>query len=286
MKPRASFAGVVCLVAVVLVASAGMGISSSAAAPASSSRAPAICSPAAVPSLPAAQEEPGSISKAWRLKIKPGMEAQFEEALKQHWEVHRQSGDTSSYVMFMVEDGEHAGEYGLLTSGHHWADFDVFDAEISGACSADYVANLAQYVESMRSVITAGLPHVSRPPAPEDTFQFAQVYEYRVSFEGAAEWVHLLEKSQKAVEAVDWPLRFSWSTLVSGSEGPLFYCVVYMDNWADFAGPEMTFEAALEEYYGRQEAEEIVEDFYEAAESVTTWIARLRPDLSYVPGAQ
>ena len=42
----------------------------------------------------------------------------------------------------------------------------------------------------------------------------------------------------------------------------------------------------LEEAVGREEAEEIMEGFYEAIEGVNVWIARLRPDLSYVPAVQ
>ena len=274
MKLRVSFLAVVCLAIAAFAAWSLLGTS------------PLSAAPSAALASPTAQEEPGNISRVWTMTIKPGMQQQFEEAIVQHWEVHRQLNDPAAYTVFVIEDGEKAGQYGVITSGHHWADFDAHEGEILAADQADFAANVAQYVDSTTSIITAGLPSVSNPPAPGTPYKFAQVYEYRLDFEESAGFVRLLEKAKKAADATGWPWNYSWSTLVSGGEGPIFYAVAFLDNWAAFAGPDQTFEAMLEEAVGREEAEEIMEGFYEAIEGVNVWIARLRPDLSYVPAVQ
>jgi hypothetical protein len=261
MKLRASFLAVVCLE---IVALAGSFVLAS----------------------PAPQEEPGDISRVWFVKVKDGMQPQFEEALLQHWEAHRALNDPGPYQVFMVEDGEKVGQYGMLAAGRHWADFDTFDENVMPGCMADWAENVAPYVEYFTSIATATMPNLSLPPAPGASYMFAQVYEYRVDFDEMDDFIGLLEKAKKAAEEKAWPGRYTWSSLVSGGEGPLFYAVVYLESWAAFAGPEPTFEVMLEEAYGSEGAGEIMEGIYEAIEGVDAWIARLRPDLSYATAAQ
>jgi hypothetical protein len=55
-------------------------------------------------------------------------------------------------------------------------------------------------------------------------------------------------------------------------------------NWADFKDPEKSFEAMLEEVYGRVEAEKLLKVLTKTVRSETSQILKFRPDLSYTPG--
>ncbi len=126
MKLRASFLAVVCLA---IAAFAGWSLLGTS---------PLSAAPSAALASPTAQEEPGNISRVWYVEVQPGLQPQFEEAIVQHWEVHRQLNDPAPYTVFVIEDGEMAGQYGVITSGHHWADFDAHEGEILVAAQADF----------------------------------------------------------------------------------------------------------------------------------------------------
>jgi hypothetical protein len=111
-----------------------------------------------------AQEAPGTISRVYTFKVKPGMEQQFEDAVKEHFAWREEQGDTWTWMAFTYETGERTGQYGFVSSGHHWSDFDAYDANMRDAVTANFRQTVWPYVDSMENVINESLPDFSKPP--------------------------------------------------------------------------------------------------------------------------
>ena len=89
----------------------------------------------------------------------------------------------------------------------------------------------------------------------------------------------------KALTEHEWPAHYSWSTLVNGGMGPVYTLAVYHDSWASMAEPDTPLPALMEKAYGRMEADNIMQAISDSVLHVDSWMARLRPDLSYIPAS-
>ena len=234
--------------------------------------------------LPAmAQDEPGTLARAFFLTIKPGMTQQFEEAYKQHIAWHRQQNDTWEWHTWQYETGERLGQYLVRTPGHHWEDFDA-QAEFSAADTADFSAGAGQYVSSTSSTFSRLLPKVSRWPEGDAMPAFVEVLTFRLRYGASREFNYAIKKINEAINKSDWPVHYAWLTTVSGGQLGTYILVLPHKNWADFKDPEKSFPAMLEEVYGRVEAGKVLKALTKSVLSESSQIARFRPDLSYIPG--
>ncbi len=231
----------------------------------------------------AAQEQPGPVARLFFVKPKAGMRAQFEQAAKRHMEWHRQQKDTWTYYGWESVTGEQIGTYGFGTFGHHWKDFDA-RAKFDEADSADYYANVAQYVESRSSVFDIYHPEISRPLEGESPL--VQVIVFQVKVGEQEEFLQGIRKAHEAIKKTDWPVHYDWYELANGGEGPAYVLVLPHKNWADFEPPELSFPAMLEKAFGRQEAESVLKMFNYNTRKQTSEISKSRPDLSYIPAAK
>ena len=68
-----------------------------------------------------------------------------------------------------------------------------------------------------------------------------------------------------------------------GGEGPMFSLVVMHDNWVSFKTPEKTVLSILEDAFGRQGADQVMETFWDCIARQEINVLRYRADLSYVP---
>jgi hypothetical protein len=238
-----------------------------------------------VAGLAGAQEAPGTVSRIYTFKVKAGMEQQFEDAVKEHFQWRQQHGDPWTWMAFTVETGEDSGQYGFISSGHHWGDFDTYDAELREAVIANFRQTVSPYVESMENVFTESMPELSKPPGDELELRMVQVFHYYIKFDHGQDWTNAIAKINKALTEHDWPAHYSWSTLVNGGVGPVYTLAVYHDSWASMAEPDTPLPALMEKAYGRMEADNIMQAISDSVLHIDSWMARLRPDLSYIPAA-
>jgi hypothetical protein len=230
-----------------------------------------------------AQDEPGTLARGFFLTIKSGMGQQFEAAYKQHIAWHRQQNDTWEWHTWQYETGERLGQYLVRTPGHHWEDFDA-QAEFGEADSAHFFAGAGQYVASVSSTFARILPKVSRWPEGDAIPAFVEVLTFRLRYGSGREFNYAIKKVTEAINKSDWPVHYLWLTTVSGGELGTYILVFPHENWAGLNPPEKSFEAMLEEAYGKQEAEEIQKVFDRTIKSERSQISVYRPDLSYIPG--
>ncbi len=234
--------------------------------------------------LPAmAQEAPGPITRVFVDKAKTGMEQQYEEAVKQHIAWHREQGATWSWVVRRIESGENFGQYLWITPGHRWEDFDN-PAVPSDEDGAHFDSGAGQYLESSTSVFTLYLADISRPLEGDTPAAVTSAIFFQIRRGKGDEFMTAVKKVHQAIEKTNWPTNYSWLALVSGGYHPTYVLVFQEENWAGLNPPEKSFEAMLEEAYGKQEAEEIQKVFDRTIKSERSQISVYRPDLSYIPG--
>jgi hypothetical protein len=230
-----------------------------------------------------AQEKPGTVGMVFMVKAKAGMRQQFEQANKRHMDWHRQQKDTWAVDVWEVVSGEHVGQYGYGSFGHHWKDLDSH-AKFDEADMADYLANVAQYVEPVVARYYVSHPDLSRPM--EGEAPLAEVVEYRLNMAGESDFLMAVRKVHEAIQKGNYPLYYHLYELYNGGEHPTYVFVFLHKNWADFEPPEETFRGMLEKAYGRDEAESILKLFDKSVHGVRSQIIAFRPDLSYSPPAQ
>jgi len=236
--------------------------------------------------LPAgAQQEPGPIARVGLFKIKSGMGQQFEQGIKRHNDWHKKQNDKWEYHTWEVVSGENAGRFYRGTFGHHWDDFDA-EEKWAAADSADSMVNMDPYVDSATPSFYAYLPKVSRPPTGEGPARLASLLWFHLHMGKNDEFMHAIGKVHEAIGKTNWPAHYEWYVMVNGGEHPTYVLSLPRTKWADFKPPEKAFDAMLEEAFGRQEAQSLLQELDKSIHCERSEIVSYRADLSYVPAAK
>lgn len=229
----------------------------------------------------AAQEDGGNIAQIISFSAKPGMEKELAEGIKRHLDWHREQNDPWTWLAWEYLSGDNVGTYGAGTFGHSWEDFD--NAPVSrDDDDADVLLNIAPYsnLDSIR--FYALLAEVSHGKE-NDAGPMWTIETFRVRVGRSGDFEHLVKKFHDAIQETGWPVHYGWYRLVNGGEGPEYVLVRPRENWAAFNDPEKPFAAMLEEHYGRQEAQSLLEQLWQVVKGVSSTITRSRPEFSYIP---
>jgi hypothetical protein len=237
------------------------------------------------------QEEAGRPSRAnqntvarfFSVTPKGGQAQQLEEGIKKHIAFHRANGDQSDWYVWMVETGPGLGSYLVGTLGHQWKDFEGM--ELGPKDGADIQANITPYVEHVSSSIWTFRSDIS--PAPEEKgapAKFLQVEEFFLHPEGAQDFENTVRQITQAMNKVAAqqhggkpPMLYQ---LEEGGEGPRIALVFSHENWADFTPHGVTVMEALQQAFGQQKAQQIMQTGGKAIRYTESQILRYRPDLS------
>ncbi len=232
--------------------------------------------------LPAAPQmsSDGNVVKVYFIKAKSGMEKQWEEALKKHFAWHKAQGDKWTFIAWQVITGEGTGGYGVGTFGHNWEDFDTPGVNPE-ADEADIRANVLPTIESERPTFWLLLKDVSRPS--ETTAPMSEVLTFELHYGKTAEFSYLIKKFTDAIVKTQWAINYEWYALVNGGEMPTYVLVIPRANYASFKQPSKPFPVMLEEAYGRQEAEALLERLNKCVKEEESELIRSRTDLGYTP---
>ena len=227
-------------------------------------------------------ESPPPIARDYDLNVKMGHEADFVAAMKKQVEWYRKNDETWSWHTWQWETGEKAGQFVFRSPGHHWSDMDDRDERAAEARS-HFLDNVGPHLESMSANISALMPDLTRWPGTEATAAFVSIHEFNLHYGKAEKFVNILGKFHDAIVDADWPVHYAWLARVSGGEVPTFILAVPHDSWADMKGPDEHFNSMLEDVMGRLDARELLAEFDGCVKRQTVSLARLRPDLSYMP---
>jgi hypothetical protein len=232
-----------------------------------------------------AQEKPGTVGMVLTVTAKDGAYQKLEEALKAHYQWHRDQKDDYSWLVWEVANGEHIGRFVIGTFGHHWKDLDARTA-FDKADDADFFANVMPSVSSISFAFYTVIPEASRPTGSKEPSSMLQITHYFVKPAGIPEFNDALKEIKAALDKANYPAHSNWYRLVSGGKGPDYVLVTARNSFADFEPPEKGLEAVLTEAYGAPKAVALMKQVLANTDHVYTEILRYRPDLGYIPAAQ
>jgi hypothetical protein len=236
----------------------------------------------------AAQMAPKSVTELIEIKVKEGMNQQFEEGIKKFHQWEHQQNNPFTYHYWSVITGSEGGNYIVATTGHDWKDFD--EAEKFGPASGkDLAADVGPYVES--AVVSYWEAHqdlsANPPQAGEAPPKFISVTTYFLKPGGFDTLEDIIKQANEAIKKTNWPAKHDeWYTLINGGEGPQLSVVTWHKDWADFQPPEPSFGKMLTNVYGKVGSGALYQKFLKSIRTWKTEICRYRPELSYIPKSQ
>jgi hypothetical protein len=230
------------------------------------------------------EDRPVNVGWVYETTPKPGMTKQLEEGRKRHMDFHRKQNDTWTWSVWQVETGDSTGSYLSTSFGHSWQDLDAWEQKMGTADTADGAVNLSPYAASTTASIWMVMKEASRPPAGDNPPKLAQVNHFLLKPGSEQDFENDIRKITDAINKANWNTNYEWYSLQDGGEGPHYVLLIYMNGWADLAGPEPEFPAMLEKAVGRHDAEALMHSVYQTVKREWTETIRYRPDLSYVAG--
>jgi len=230
-----------------------------------------------------AQSQPGNIEALQFQTPKNGMIAQYEAGRKAKIAWHKQKNDSQPLLVSQVISGEHMGTYIVGRFGQHWADMDnpsvPDDADL-----AEYMKDIAPYVEKLSSSYYEFLPKVSNP-SEDMNAKFIEVITFHIRYAKNDDFRSAIAKVHEANQKLNVPTHYSWHHLVNGGPGGTYVLTFNRANWAAFEdNPAVKpLRDRLREAFGESEATSVIERLNASIESTYSDIIQLRPDLSYMP---
>jgi len=224
-----------------------------------------------------------TMARFYSVMPKGGQAQQLEEGIKKHIAFHRANGDQSDWYVWTVETGPALGSYLVGTLGHQWKDFEGM--ELGPKDGADVEANITPYVQHVSSSIWTFRNDIS--PAPEEKgapAKFLEVEEFFLRPEGAQDFENTVKQITQAMNKVPAQQRGGKPPMLyelrEGDEAPRIALVFPHENWADFEPHGVTVMQALQQAFGQQKAQQIMQTGGKAIRYTETQILRYRPDLS------
>jgi len=228
-----------------------------------------------------AQARPTTVARFYSVMPKEGHAKQLEQGIKNHMAFHRQAGDKSEWQVWTVETGPSVGGYVVGTLGHQWTGLEQM--ELGPKDAADVEVNIAPHVQRVSSSIWLFRGDIS--PGPEGKpSKFAQVTHYVLRPEGVQDFENVVKQINDAIGKVPAEQRGGpppmLYQLFSGGEGPRLALVFSRNSWGDFAPRGTTVMQALQQAFGNEKAQQIMQSGGKAIRYAETEILRHRPDLS------
>jgi hypothetical protein len=231
-----------------------------------------------------AQEKSVNVGRVFSMTPKPGMSKQFEDGRKRHMDWHRKQNDSWRWETWQVETGPTTGSYVSVTFGHTFKDFDTWEAKLGAADVADTTTNLLPYLtENGDNSFWMVMPDISNMPQGNPNPKMAEVNHFLLRPGSSQDFTDAVKKIDEAIKKSNWPVHYTWYSLVDGGEAPHYVLLIYMNGWADLAEPEPSFPAMLEKGVGRHDAESLMHTIDKAIQRQWTETIRYRQDLSYEP---
>lgn len=222
----------------------------------------------------------GPIGQNFLVEPRAGQEMLWEEAYKEHVQWHADMNDSWDWVAYQIMSGPDTGKFIIRTGGHEWADWDEH-SDFEAKDFANYYENAAKHTESYSVTFDRIHWNLSRVGDAADPYNLIQLTEVKVKPEKVADFLVAVGKYHAAFEKTDSPNRYVTVSIESGGRVGDFMFVGLHEGYAGLEEDPMAMAKMMEEVYGRQEAQAINEDFQECVESMQSYMAILREDLTY-----
>ena len=240
----------------------------------------------AAPLMAAEEEAPQMVvAMNYFVTVNPGQALDFEAAAKSHMEWHASKNDTWYWHTWQIANGQHIGQYIIRTGNHSWADFDQ-RAEFDQEDTADYLKNVARFVQNLSSNLVVSSPEISKWPADYGMPTMVEVSVIQVKDEYGDAFYHTIKKVHEAIVEKEMPYTYSWSYVANGGEGPgpTWVLVFPFKSWTEYGeSMDPAFWKKVEEVFGEFETDLLRKTWSKSVASYESFIAAYRADLSYNP---
>lgn len=223
----------------------------------------------------------GPLGQNILVKPKPGQEGQWEAAYKEHLKWHADMNDSWNWVTYQMLSGPDAGQYFVRTGGHEWKDFDEL-GDMEAKDTANYYETAGKYAESHTIWWDRTHRNLSRIPEGGGPYKILEFTRVVVKPDMVADFLAVVGKYHAAFEKTSSPAVFATAQTETGGTISNFVFVGLHENYASLEQDPGAIPAMMEEVYGRQEAEAIGDDFQACVESMKSYIAVRRDDLTYM----
>ena len=228
------------------------------------------------------EELPEMLAMVYVVDVMPGHQMEFEDAFKEHMEMHRQAQDTWARHAWVVVAGQNLGRYIIRSAWHTW---ESLDNEVEVPNDQEHVATaLSPHIDNLSSMVSQAMPKLSNWPEDLGVPKMVEVNVFNLEYDGVEDFFHVVKKIHTMILEQEMPLHYSWSEVVVGASGPQITLVMPRSGWADFKPRDPGIWAMAEEVYGETEAKMMRAMIGDAIESEEHFVAMFRPDLCLIPG--
>jgi hypothetical protein len=236
----------------------------------------------------AAQMRPKTIVRVFDVKVKSGMDQQFEEGVKKIRAWQKEHNYPLRSLTWSVISGDRGGDYIIPTFAANWKDFDAVE-KFGPEMGKEIQADVGPYVESVVGSYWQEQPDLEANPSQVNPTppNFLSVTTYYVKPGGADGMEDVIKQAKTAIEKTHWPAKIGeWYTLENGGKGSQILHVTWHQDWASFQPPEPSFGKMLSSVYGKEGSEAFFSKFVKSVHTWRTEIFHFRPELSYIPNSQ
>ena len=226
-------------------------------------------------------DAPEFLAQTYHVRVLPGHALEFENAYKEHLEMHKAAGDPLATHVWEVIAGKDVGTYYVRSQGFTWADMDNV-TEIPGD-REHIMESVAPHIKKLSSMVSEMIPKVSNWPADYAVPKMVEVTMFTLDYEHTDDFFYGMQRLHEIIAENDIPYTYSWSKIVLGGEGAQLYLSMPRNSWAEFKEPTPSLWKVAAEVMGKREAEELRAKIGAAIESEENFVVVLRDDLSYTP---
>jgi len=238
--------------------------------------------------VPAQAQNETNLIQTVTIRVKPGMNQQFEEAARAVANAARESGSTNVWRTAQSVSGEPVYTVNRVFSD--WEDFGTPDApalvEVYGAEEARRIGGLFRdSVASTTSAFYNGRADLSHPPTGLDGPAAAVVMNYLTINQGMMDaYIEFAGKMHEASMAVE-PRAFFVVALPDFGADTVVTTVI-LPSWGDLDNDLTPLPQRLFRHFGQEEGGRILAQAGEIFGNAEAVVHRTRPDLSYTGPAQ
>ncbi|MGI9271191.1 MAG: hypothetical protein ACR2QT_05405 [Woeseiaceae bacterium] len=221
-------------------------------------------------------EAPGDLTDIWMVVVKPGMEAEFDEAMGAHLQFRADAGESRSWDSYRVAVGHDIRPIGIRSCCFDWADLDTYREEDNEkGLGENFNENVHQYVDHYHHYLEEVDWENSHWPEGSNGPYFGVTTWYLKEGRGP-ESSQAMEKMSQLAKNEGWSdiegNNWLWLSRIGGQDALMI--VSSYANYADMAPPEQNFYQFAVENLGEEEADQMFDDFNSGFSSsdYTIWV--------------
>lgn len=246
----------------------------------------ALIAPAFLLGAGAATAQAQPVVRQLTVKVRPGMNAQFEEVVRALRDASRKEGTKNYWLVSQAMSGEPL--YLFNSTAASFGDFAEPGPQLTrvfGEAEGKRLGALAAAsIESTRSAFyrpQADLSHVPAPGAMSAPPVAVAVFDFSINAGMQPQYVEGARKSREASMAVVPKSYFQTALPAFGAAGPR--TVVFYYSWAEVDSPAPGVQQRVMQHFGAQEGARINQSMGQAIGGFNATLFRTRPDINYQP---